>query len=82
MNRLNLLVAFGCALALALVVRAGSAPPFSQGADATLRAASTLNSIQNVHGTHRGCVLGRVPRWDGVVRWHRHVGPAHVPVRC
>jgi hypothetical protein len=41
--------------ACTLVVRA-SAAPFSQGADATLRAASTLNSIQNVHGTHRGCV--------------------------
>ena len=80
--RLNLLAAFSGARALALVAGAGVAAPFSQAADATLRAAATLNLIEDVHGTHRACRLGRVPRWGGAVRWHRHVGPGHVPVRC
>jgi hypothetical protein len=81
-TKVNLLAMLGGALALALAATAGVAAPFSQGADATLRAAATLNSIEHVHGTHRACRLGRVPRWGGVVRWHRHVGPRNLPVRC
>jgi hypothetical protein len=34
-----------------------------------------------VHGTHRACVRGWVPRW-AVVRWHRHVGVTNLPIRC
>jgi hypothetical protein len=80
--RLNLLAMLGSALALALVPRTGAAAPLSQAADATLSAVATLNSIEHVHGTHRTCRLGRVPRWGGAVRLHRHVGSAHAPVRC
>jgi hypothetical protein len=45
-----------------------------------LRAAATLSSIE--HGGHRVCQLGRIPRWGDIIRLHRHVGPACVPVRC
>jgi hypothetical protein len=79
MNKLNLLVAV-TALALTLIARAGVAASFSQAADATIKAAETL--VEQAHGIHRSCRLGPVSRWGGAVRWHRHVGPAHVPVRC
>ena len=82
MSRWNVLAAVGGALALALVAGGGVAAPFSQGADATLRAAATLSLIEEVHGCHRVCRLGRVPRWGNAIRLHRHVGPACVPVRC
>lgn len=37
--------------------------------------------IQKVHGCHRSCEFGYIPRW-GVTRWHRHAGPGCYPVRC
>jgi hypothetical protein len=81
MKRLNQLATFGASVALALLANVSGAAPLSHGADAIIKANTTLNLVEQVHGTHRSCVLGRVPRW-GVVRWHRHVGLAHVPVRC
>ena len=81
MTRLNQLATFGAAGALAFVANVSSAAPLSHGADAIIKANATLNLVEQAHGTHRACVRGRVPRW-GVVRWHRHVGLAHVPVRC
>jgi len=81
MKRLNYFATFGAAVALALLSNVSGAAPLSHGADAIIKANTTLNLVEQAHGTHRACVLGRVPRW-GVVRWHRHVGLAHVPVRC
>jgi hypothetical protein len=40
-----------------------------------------LNMVEQTHGTHRACRLGRVPRWRAI-RWHRHIGVSNVPVRC
>jgi hypothetical protein len=82
MTKLNLLATVGGALSLALVVSLGAAAPLSQAADATIKAAATLTMIEEAHGSHRVCRLGRVPRWGGIVRLHRHVGAASVPVRC
>jgi len=81
MTKSNQLMTFGVAVALAFGASAGGAAPLSHGAEAITEAKATLNWVEQVHGTHRRCVLGRVPRW-GVVRWHRHVGLANVPVRC
>ena len=72
---------FSAASVLAFVANVSGAAPLSYGADAIIGANATLNLVEQAHSTHRACVLGRVPRW-GVVRWHRHVGLAHVPVRC
>ena len=66
---------------LTFAVNVSVAAPLGHGADAIIKANATLNLVEQAHGTHRACVLGRVPRW-GVVRFHRHVGPAHAPVRC
>ena len=81
MTKLNLLATAGGAFALALVARTGASAPINQATDATLRAATTLGAVEQVHGCNRLCRLGWVPRW-GVVRLHRHVGPACRPVRC
>jgi hypothetical protein len=81
MKRLNQLATFGAAGVLAFVANVSAAAPLSHGADAITKANTTLNLVEQAHGTHRTCVVGRVPRW-GVVRFHRHVGRAHAPVRC
>lgn len=81
MTRSNSFTAFGVAVVLAFAANAGSGAPFSHGAQAILDSNETLNLVEQVHGTHRACVQGWVHRW-GVVRRHRHVGVAHVPVRC
>jgi hypothetical protein len=40
-----------------------------------------LTMVEQAHGIHRSCRRGWVSRW-GAVRWHRHIGPGNVPVRC
>jgi hypothetical protein len=80
MTRMPLLVTFGVGVAV-IMTSACSAAPLGHGANAIFGAHATMNLIEEVHGTHRVCVRGWVPRW-GLVRWHRHVGLAHVPVRC
>ncbi len=79
---LNRLAAIAGVLGFVLVAGNGAAAPLGQGADAMLKAADSMSSIERVHGCHRACLLGRVPRWGGVVRFHRHVGPSCIPVRC
>ena len=81
MARSNQLAIVVGALALAFVANISVAAPLSRGADTVIEATATLNLVEPAHGTHRACVRGWVPRW-GVVRWHRHVGVAHRPVRC
>jgi hypothetical protein len=61
--------------------KASTAGPLGNAADATI-AAATMSLIEQTHACHRSCRLVRVPRWDGVVRLHRHVGPRCVPARC
>ena len=75
------LASFGAALAFTFVANVSGATPLSQGAAPIIESNATLNLIEQAHGVHRSCVRGWVSRW-GVVRWHRHVGAAHVPVRC
>jgi hypothetical protein len=82
MIKSSLLAAIGAALALTLIASAGTAAPLSQAAEGTLSAAATLDLVEQTHGCHRTCLLGRVPRWGGAIRLHRHVEPACVPVRC
>jgi hypothetical protein len=81
MTKSNPLAAAVGALALVLIAKVCVAAPLSQGADATIKAAAALTMVEQTHGTHRACRLGRVSRW-GVVRWHRHVGLTNLPVRC
>lgn len=81
MTSLNPLATFGATVAVALIADVSCAAPLSHGADAIAKASATLNLVEQAHGTHRACVRGWVHRW-GVVRWHRHVGVAHVPIRC
>ena len=81
MTKLILSAAVGCVLALPFTIGTSVALPLSLGAEATIESAVTLSAIEQVHGTHRSCRLGRVWQW-GVVRWHRHVGSRNSPVRC
>jgi hypothetical protein len=81
-TRWKVLAAVGGLLMVTLVAGDSRATPLSQGADAMIRAAATVGSIEQVHSCHRVCRLGRVPRWGGVARLHRHVGPNCLPVRC
>lgn len=81
MTKLILPAAVGC-LGLALTTAPGVTVPLSSGAEATIESISTLSAIEQVHGTHRSCRLGRVWQWGGAVRLHRHVGPRNTPVRC
>jgi hypothetical protein len=81
MMRLNQLTIFGGVVALAFVANVSHAVPLSQGANNMIEADATLNLVEYAHGTHRTCRRGWVRRW-GVVRWHRHVGVVHRPVRC
>jgi hypothetical protein len=81
MTKLNQLATSGAAFALAFAANVSGAAPLCHGAGAMIEANATINLVEQAHGTHRACVRGRVPRW-GVVRWHRHVGLGHVPVRC
>ncbi len=81
MTSLNPLATFGAVVAVAFIANVSCAAPLSHGADAIAKASATANLVQRAHGTHRACVRGWGPRW-GVVRFHRHVGVAHVPVRC
>ena len=37
--------------------------------------------VTKVHGCHRSCEFGYIPRW-GISRWHRHAGARCLPVRC
>ncbi len=82
MSKSKPLATFVAAIALAFVANTSIAAPLGRGADAVAGAAATLNSVEQAHGFHRACRLGRVSRWGGVVRFHRHVGHAGVPVRC
>jgi hypothetical protein len=82
MSKLSLLAAVSGALVLAFVARTGIAAPLSLGADATISAGAEVSLIEHTHGRHRACVVGRVPRWGGAIRFHRHVGRANTPVRC
>jgi len=75
------LATFGSAVALAFVANACAAAPLSHGATAIIESKMALSLVEQVHGTHRACLRGWVPRW-GVVRWHRHVGVSRVAVRC
>jgi hypothetical protein len=72
---------FAVALSFALGANVSAAAPLIHGANALVEGKATLNLVEQVHGTHRACVRGWVHRW-GAVRWHHHVGLAHVPVRC
>jgi hypothetical protein len=81
MTSSNPLTTFGVAVALTLAANASGAAPLGHGSDAMAKANATSDLIEQVHGTHRACVRGWIPRW-GMVRRHRHVGVAHVPVRC
>ncbi len=81
MTTLKQSAAIGAAIALAFVANVSGAAPLSHAASAIIGAKPTLSLVEQAHGTHRACVRGWVARW-GVVRWHRHVGLAHIPVRC
>jgi hypothetical protein len=81
-HRSNQLTSLGAALTFMFAANISVAAPLNHGAGALIESAATLKLVEAVHGTHRTCLLGRVPRWGGVVRLHRHVGAAHVPVRC
>ena len=82
MSKLNRMVAVVGGLALALVAGTVPAAPVGQGSTVLVKANATISSMELTHGCHRACVLGRVPRWGGAIRFHRHVGPNCVPVRC
>jgi hypothetical protein len=81
--RLKLVAAVGAAVAFvfAVNVNVSAAAPLSHGAAAMIEANATLGLVEQVHGTHRSCRRGWVPRWH-VVRWHRHVGVSRTAVRC
>jgi DNA-binding transcriptional ArsR family regulator len=59
MSKLKLLVGVA-ALALTLIARASATASFSPAADATIKAAETLNLVEQAHGSHRSCRLGPV----------------------
>jgi hypothetical protein len=80
MIRTSLLTVAG--LALALMTTATMAAPLAHPGDAVAQAAGSIGIVGQVHGCNRFCTLGPVPRWGGIVRWHRHVGPQCEPVRC
>jgi hypothetical protein len=82
MNKLILSAAVGGGLAFLLTISTSVALPLSLGAGATIESAATLSTMEQVHGTHRSCRLGRVWQWGGVVRLHRHRGSRNSPVRC
>jgi hypothetical protein len=82
MTKLMLSAAVGAAPVRVLSIRAGLALPLSLGSEATVQSAATLITVEQVHGTHRSCRLGRVWQWGNVVRLHRHVGPRNTPIRC
>jgi hypothetical protein len=81
MTRLNQLAIFCAAAVLTFLANVSGAAPLSLGSGAIIEANATQNVIERVHGTHRACVRGWVPRW-AVVRWHRHVGVTNLPIRC
>jgi hypothetical protein len=74
-------VVFGAAVAFVFAANVSAAAPLGHGAPAMIEANATLSLVEEVHGTHRSCRRGWVPRWH-VVRWHRHVGVSRVAVRC
>ena len=82
MAKLILSVAVGAALMLMLTMGDSTALPLGLGAEATIESAATLTTIEQVHGTHRACRIGRIWQWGGVVRLHRHVGRRNTAVRC
>ncbi len=79
MTKSKQLAAFGAAAAVTCIASVSAAAPLNHASVTIVRVSAHL--VEQVHGTHRACVRGWVPRW-GVVRFHRHVGVAHVPVRC
>jgi len=81
MTKLTRLAVTAGAVAFALVIRTGPVAALGQGADALVKANGTISSIELTHGCNRACRLGRVPRW-AAIRFHRHVGPHCLPVRC
>jgi hypothetical protein len=82
MTKLILSVAVGAALTLVLSIGASTALPLGSGAEATIESAATLTTIEQVHGTHRSCRIGRVWQWGGALRLHRHIGRRNTAVRC
>ncbi len=82
MTKLIISAAVGNALGLTLTTATGVAVPLSSGAEATIESSATLSTIEQVHGTHRSCRLGRVWQWGGAIRLHRHLGSRNAPVRC
>jgi hypothetical protein len=82
MSKINRSAAVVGGLALALVAKTVPATPLGQGSNALIEANATMSSIELAHGCNRACRLGRVPRWGGAIRLHRHVGPNCIPVRC
>jgi hypothetical protein len=82
MTKLALFAAISGAFTLAFVAGNGATAPLSEGMTSTLVAAGATSLIEPTHGCHRSCRLGRVGRWGGAARFHRHVGPACRPVRC
>jgi hypothetical protein len=81
-TKLHLLSTVLGVMTLLMFAAIGGAAPFNIAAPATIKAATTLNLVEEAHGTHRSCRLGRVAGWGSAVRWHRHVGPSSRPVPC
>jgi hypothetical protein len=69
-------------LALALGADSGLAAPIAQFGTSISVAADTMSLVEPVNRCHRGCRLGPVPRWGGIVVWHRHVGRDCWPRYC
>jgi hypothetical protein len=78
----RLLLAVASSTVLALISRSAGTAALTQAAGATRTAVASIRLVAQSHGCNRACRLGRVGRWGGVVRLHRHVGPSCVPVRC
>ncbi len=68
------------ALTLAAIASLGASTAFAMSPTA-MQTPKPDNLVQKVHGCHRSCEFGYIPRW-GVSRWHRYGGPGCYPVRC
>ena len=61
---------------LALAVSAGASAASATPAGFIGDPGAGESLVTKTHGCHRSC------EWGPVLRWHRHVGPACVPVGC